>query len=323
MGFLEQNTVFQNDIVSDRVAPPWLQGPYGGAYLKTIGMQLDALQYKSAQGQLLHMPGMGDPSANYYIGLDRVLTQGQLGETEAQFVVRLTQAFDTWQHAGNDWAVLQQVLAQLLPYTPACFIVSNTARWSWYAAGANPNEPPSSYVYGGNPLNSWNWDNNASDPVLTGIKPWWRIWLCIYSVAPNLWATPWATLGNGSLPTLGSATAQLGSLGFSNIPPSFWSNLRAILTPYKAVHAWIRWILVSFSSTIFGQDQPAGGPTGNPNGTWASGFAITGGQYGSTWGALVCPVQGLPAPLSGNVGPSFDYSATFGFRIVSGQYLAA
>jgi hypothetical protein len=320
MGFRSKNTTFTVDIVTDRVAPPWLQGPVGGAYLKSIGMCLDAIQYKGAQGQLLHMPGQGDPSANYWIGLDRLLTQGQLGETEAQFVVRLTKAFDTWQHAGNDWAIMQQTLAQVLPYTPAIFVVSNSAKWSWYAAGANPQIPPSEWIYGGAALNSWNWDNNAYDPVLNGLLPWWRIWLCIYSVAPNEWAVPWATLGNGSLPTLGSATALLGSLGFSNIMPSFWVTLRTIIQTWKAAHAWLRWILVSFSPSVFSQDGTAGGASGNPNGTWATGFDIVSSQYTATWNANVCPVPGTPQPLGGTVGPSIDQSKLYGYRIVSGQY---
>jgi hypothetical protein len=322
MGFKERSAAFQYDIISDRVAPPWLQNAWGSAYLQAIGMCLDELRYRGAQGQLLHMPGQGDPSANYYIGLDRLLVQGQLGETNLQFTTRLTQAFDDWQHAGNDWAILQQALAQVLPATPAAFVVSNTARWSWYAAGANTNEPPSEYLYGGNnPLTQWNWDNNAFDPVYPGLAPWWRFWLGIYSVAPNEWAIPWATLGSGGLPTLGSATAQLGSLGFSNVPPSFWNTLRANLANWKSAHAWLRWILISFSSGVFSQDGLAGGL--NPNGTWATGYVITAaGQYTQAWNANVNPVPGTPTAGGTSIGPSIDQSA-YGYRIVSGQYLPA
>ncbi len=198
MGFLEKNSGFAADIISDRVAPPWLQNPVGGAYLETMGMGLDQLVYRSAQAQVLRMPGVGDPSGLYYIGLDRLIPKGP-NESTASYANRLQAAFDVWQRAGSDWAVLQLALAYLLPSTPAGLIVSDTSVWSDYGANATPaTKPPTHLRYQGpSPSRrfNWNWDAEAFDPHPSGAKAWWRFWLVLFADL-----TP---VGNGIASTTG------------------------------------------------------------------------------------------------------------------------
>lgn len=337
MGFSTPNNTFQLDIVSDQVAPPWLQNPVGGAYLQTMGMGLDLIRYRSAQASLVHMPGLGDPSANYYIGLDRVLTQG-VNEPAATFVIRLKTAYDTWQHGGNDWAVLQETLALLTPAQPKAAVVNNVGKWSWYNEAASTAIPPSTFVA---VTSNWNWDGNAFDPHPLSPTAWWRMWLILFAgtnvvggtitnatnaspiefttasnhglttgntvyidqIGGNLganggpfsvvvdsvttfhvvglngtgaytsggfvynpdaqfWAAPAPTLGQPSAPALGAAPNM--SLGFLNVPPSFWTTLIAVLSSWKSASAWLRWVIVSYDSTWFVQDATAN----QPNGTW-------------------------------------------------------
>ena len=175
-GFKSLGAQFQTDIVSDQVAPPWLQNPVGSAYLQTLGQGLDSIRYRSAQSSLIHMPGQGDSSADYYIGLDRLLMQGQ-GETSAAFEARCSAAFDSWQRAGNDWSVIAQTMATLQPYLPAIRTVSDTVRWSWYNEnGFAPQTPPSEFLAS---VSNWNWDNE--DPSQHPLSPtaWWRFWLIV------------------------------------------------------------------------------------------------------------------------------------------------
>jgi len=441
MGFSTQTTTFQLDIVSDRVAPPWLQNPVGSAYLQTMGMGLDLIRYRSAQASLVRMPGQGDPSANYYIGLDRVLTQGT-NESNANFILRLTAAYDTWQHAGNDWAVLEQALAMLSPVQPVVRTVNDTQRWSWYLAAASTSSPP--ITYRANTPN-WTWDSGTFDPHPLSLSAWWRFWLLLYSgthiaggiaatitnatnaspiefttsanhelvtgntvyidgVRGNLganggpftvtvdsattfhvaglngtgafvaspagyvfatdaqfWAAPAPTLGQPAAPCLGSTSTGIpitnatnaspiefttsanhglvtgnqvfvnsvggnlaantnsgltppfqppgtpfnvtvdsattfhvvglngsgaytsggyvflvgtptASLGFGNVSPTFWTNLRAVLASRKAKHAWLRWMIVAFDPNEFNPDIAA---ANQPDGSWGPNAQLT------------------------------------------------
>jgi hypothetical protein len=345
MGFKSLGTQFQTDIVSDQVAPPWLQNPVGSAYLQAMGQGLDLVRYRSAQASLIHMPGQGSSTADYYIGLDRLLTQGA-NESSAAFEARLSAAFDTWQHAGNDWAVLQQTLAQLTPYQPKVSIISDTNTWSWYNEAQPSSVPPNTFL---SLFANWNWDDEAYDPHPLSLTAWWRFWLILqsglnivggtithattgapveittasahglstggvvyidqvegvvganggpfvvtvidtthftvpttgtgsytsggYVFSPDAenWAHPFPSLGTPGAPTLGGSAST--SLGFGNVPPSFWVTLRSVVQTFKAAHAWLRWIIVSYDSSWFNQDTGLIG-TGMPDGTWGPNVVI-------------------------------------------------
>jgi hypothetical protein len=261
---------FAQDIVSDQVAPPFLQGPNGTAFLTAIGQSLDTLQVRSAQAAYIHMPGLGDPSGLPLIGLDRGMLQGP-GETVPAFILRLRAAYDTWQRAGNDWTVLQEVLAQILPLTPPALIVSNSSTWSYYPAGASTAVPPLSFRA---LVPNWNWDGNV-EPLGSNGVPWWRMWLVLFSYAPNAWATPAPVLGSGRI--LG-ANPGTTSIGFGNIGAAFWVTLRQIIRTFKAQQAWCRWIVVCFDSAHFLQDSPTAGGV-NPDGTFGPSFQIVANCY--------------------------------------------
>jgi hypothetical protein len=266
---------FQQDIVSDEVAPPFLQGPFGTALLGAIGQTLDALKARSNAAAKNGMPGQGDPSALPLLGLDRLLLQGP-GETNAAFNARLSGAFDMWQRAGNDWTVLEQCLKQILPLQPPALIVSNTSAWSYYGASADTTRPPLQFLAR---VANWNWDGNV-EPIGTVSTPWWRMWMVLFSYAPNAWATASLALGGGG-PVLG-ANPGTTSLGFANVGPQFWVTLRnALIAAQKAQHAWLRWIVVCFDSAHFQPDAPAGGGV-NPDGTFGPGYAIASNNYVST-----------------------------------------
>ena len=447
MGFSQLGTTFQLDIVSDRVAPPWLQNPVGSAYLQTMGMGLDLIRYRSAQASLVRMPGQGDPSANYYIGLDRVVQQGP-NESSANFILRLTAAYDTWQHAGNDWAVLEQALAMLSPAQPIARVVSNGTRWSWYNEAQATTSPPNNFVA---VVSNWNWDGNTFDPHPFSPTAWWRFWLILsagtniaggiaasitnatnaspiefttsaphglstgntvyidqvrgnlganggpftvtvdsattfhvtglngtgafvasppgYVYVPDaqFWAAPFPTLGQPAAPCLGSTSTGIpitnatnaspiefttsvphglvtgnqvfvnsvggnlaantnsglnppfqppgtpfnvtvdtattfhvvglngsgaytsggyvflvgtptASLGFGNVSPTFWTNLRAVLSKRKAQNGWLRWMVVSFDTNEFTPDSPGN----QPDGSWGPTATILAGVYVAT-----------------------------------------
>jgi hypothetical protein len=288
---------FFDDIVSDSVAPPWLQqGAYkqgpgvGGRFLQTIGVELDTINARAKQAAYASIPGLGDVTALPLIASDRLLHQGP-NESNAAFTMRLTASWDAWAHAGNDWALLQQTLPELLPVAPPVLVVSDTSTWSYYAAGATGTTPPLVAV-NVTPQN-WNWDNGLVDAHMPGFTAWWRCWLIIGSYAPNAWAIAGPVLGAGGAPVLGNAPTW--SLGFFNVPPAFWVNLRRQLVAWKQAGAWIRHIIVSYDSAHYQVDAPAGLGV-NPDGTFGQPYSIIGGVYVASRFATSRYVPGAPAP---------------------------
>lgn len=172
------------------IAPPWLQNQspplngaplgVGGRYLYDIGLGDDCLLEKMNQAMQAHMPTVCTPTALPYIGNDRLLTQGP-NETTAEFRIRLQQAFQTWQLAGERIAVMRIVgsfmgsLLQSLNDNPVMAIVGgyHARQWSTYyvADVANNFENPPSLVR--ETSTNFDWDG------LGGIR-WWRNWLVFY-----------------------------------------------------------------------------------------------------------------------------------------------
>lgn len=265
---------FFDDIVSDQVAPPWLQqGAYGrgpgvgGRYLQTIGIELDTIETRAKQAAVVSMPGVGDPSALPFLGLDRVIAQGA-SEPNAAFVVRLSGAFDAWRIAGSDWGVLTEVLSLFVGFTngvPPGRIVSNTSLWSYYGAAPNLAVPPLHTQL----MANWNWDGNAEwRGLVSGAIPWWRYWLILDSFGGSQWTTSegnWGDPGNW-----GDATASWGL----SVPPGIFNSIRSVLRAWQAAHAWCRWVVVSLQA---GQYTPDG--LNSPDGHW--GF----------WGKVVSGVR--------------------------------
>lgn len=258
MGFVE-------DIVSDEVAPPWLQqgadgGPgVSGRYMQTCGMGLQAIAVRAQQAAVVSMPGIGDPSAIPYLCLDRLLVQGT-SEPNASIVKRLSGAFDSWRIGGSPWDVLQQILGLFTGFAggiPPGRTVSEMLDWDYYGAAPDLTKPP--IHFRSIPAN-WNWDNHTE---VTGQVPgatlWWRYWLIIDSYAPFAWCTAAPVLGGGRV--LGSGLA----IGF-NISGALFATMRSILRTHQATHAWCRWIVIVLAAGGL-VDQP-NQPVNAPDGTW-------------------------------------------------------
>lgn len=314
---------FKDVLTTPGVAPPWLLGAVGKLKLQLWGATIDQLSDgvagKSAYAAEAGMPTKCDPSALPLIGQDRLITQGP-AEPTATYRVRLKQAVDTWrQFAGNDWGIMIQVLAQVTGLNgasaPRVRCVNNSNIWRWFEAGADTTQPP--WLSPG--TFPWIWDTVApgSPDTSNPSAAWWRTWLSIESVGGAAFASQWPSLGTGGQPTLGNLTS--GSLGFNNVSSSFWTGLRAILETFRAKQSAIRWVLVTFGTSLIDPSQ-GGDDTHNPDGTWGYGYEIISGQYQAAWAPNILPVPGAyggDPPGSSN----FNINATFGYRIVQGQYV--
>ena len=267
---------FYADIVSDNVAPPWLQqgangqGPgVAGRYLQACGTALDTMALRGQQAAYVSLPGVGDPSGLPFIGLDRVMVQGA-SEPNATFALRLTGAFDAWQHGGSQWGALQQVLALFTGFaggTPPARTVSNAAVWDYYAAGASTATPPIHVL--ASPKN-WNWDGGAEvTGLVPGATPWWRYWLILDSAGGSAWTT---TEGNwGAAGNWGDGTASWGL----SVPPAILVTIRTVLRSWQSANAWCRWIVINFTAGQYAPDAA----NALPDGTWGPWSKLVAGVW--------------------------------------------
>lgn len=276
---------FIDDIVSDQVAPPWLQqGAYGvgagvgGRYLQTIGLELDAIAARARQAALVSMPGKGDATAIPLLCADRLMVQGP-AESNASITLRLQGAFDSLRLAGMPWGVLQQLLALfngVAAGTPPMRTVTDNVVWDYYAAGASTLVPPTHFT-SQTTAGQFNWDNHQE---WTGVAPtqttWWRYWLILDSSGPSAWCTTdgnWGDAGNWG--DGGPWGINITAAGVANTP-LFMQSMRSILrNGWQTAGAWCRWIVVNFTSGNYGPDAV----NATPDGTWATWAKLVAGVW--------------------------------------------
>jgi hypothetical protein len=99
------------------LAPPWLRTDNAERYEYVQQVFSDLLMEKTNQAIRIRLPGLGDPSQLPYLANDRQLAQGP-AESNASFVTRLQQAFQTWGLAGAALAVLGAVQAYMQNLQP-------------------------------------------------------------------------------------------------------------------------------------------------------------------------------------------------------------
>jgi hypothetical protein len=184
------------------LCPPWLQTDYAERYEYTMQLCSDLLMEKMNQAIRFRLPGLGDPSQLPYLAHDRVLVQGP-AESDANFVIRLQEAFDAWGIAGSARAVLMQLqayLQNLQPGVPATYplltivggpVVNEAttyATWNQLYQGDALGAPPT--LTRVSPSN-FDWDGE--------VKPW-RSWLIL----------PMARVATGQSGTAGQVSTAGG-----------------------------------------------------------------------------------------------------------------
>src|SRR4029078_2535863 len=87
-----------------RKGSPWTQNKWGRRFKYVAGTMLDAVTDALRAGVKARFPGVGTPEALPYIGNDRQIIRG-FAESDASYAKRLSQAFDSWKHAGSAPAV--------------------------------------------------------------------------------------------------------------------------------------------------------------------------------------------------------------------------
>ena len=260
------------------ISPVWLSAGVAERYLYDCGLALDAVVEKFAQAARAGMPTKCDPTCLPHIGADRLMPQG-LTESDDSYRVRLQQAIDTWRIAGNPWSVLRQTLAYLLAFTPRARIVASDyfetifgllivdSAWDTFEEEADTSKPPTHDFVA--PAN-FDWDRLS--PVF-GSWGNHRYWLILYSFPDNEWVLPG--------PNWGDTGRKWGDTDVSwglNVPKTEIDGIRAIVGLVQSAGAWCRYIIVSFSDTLFDPAQPVGGAV-NPDGYFGRHSKIVNGAY--------------------------------------------
>ena len=180
------------------LAPEWLTTGNAERYMYTLEYCRDLLVEKMNQAIQIRLPGQGDASQLPYLANDRLLVQGP-AEPDANFVIRLREAFVTWGLAGSARSVLLNLQAYMqglqpgvAPTLPLLTIVGGSAtvsRWNQLyqgdALGALPTLTTKS------PAN-FDWDN---------IDQPWRSWLIL----------PMALVATGTGSSASTSSATAGS----------------------------------------------------------------------------------------------------------------
>ena len=94
-------------------APPWLQGPFGSAWLESFGIVADALHEGIRQGVKARFPGLAPIGGHDLLGAERNMVRAEVVppyETDAAYGERLRCAWDYWQNLGG-----KPGLSQLFP----------------------------------------------------------------------------------------------------------------------------------------------------------------------------------------------------------------
>jgi hypothetical protein len=82
-----------------RLAPPWLCGPNGAAYLEAIGQQWDAIATRTREAIKARLPRDATGEKLDEIGKDRSMPRGP-SESDASYAARLADAWTAW--GGSD-----------------------------------------------------------------------------------------------------------------------------------------------------------------------------------------------------------------------------
>jgi hypothetical protein len=258
------------------LSPSTMQAGRAERLLYVMGLGGDALLDKLTQGVYASLPTKADASALPFIGADLLIPKG-LSEADASYALRLQRALDDWRIAGNAWSVLRQTLSYLLTFTPQARTVSDQYNpsgvlvesiWNTFDEGADTTKPPrhESDVAG------FDWDSTTPTQGSWG---WWRAWVILYATS-QAWCGPAPF-------KFGTSDVRIGerpdvSIGL-NISPAEVSSIRSIVSLWKAKHAWVKYIIVSFSDVLFDPTQGIGGGV-NPDGQFGKwGKVVVGAHY--------------------------------------------
>jgi len=264
------------------------QGPNGSRVGYSMAILWDVIWAGAQYAAEVGNPSIAPWDALQWAGVDRQIVQGYQ-ESAASYQARLVQWLDRWPYSGRPAGIMLALLGWVMPagltsasmaataqgawVLPAIRIVNNNSRWYSYSGGTNPMPPgqspmvPPTVAKGSKTSGQdghWNWDGNAAQ--------WARAWVIIYA---NV--VPWATANTKFWGTGSWKWGDGSAFGFDQMFHVF-TGMRAVLKQWKSLAALYPYIIVSGSQFLF---EPSAADDGviNPNGTWGTWHALSGGVW--------------------------------------------
>lgn len=97
--------------LADGLAPPWLCGPWGNAWLTAKGQEKDRLELRTITGLKARFPSYCPGDGLYLHGRARGGIERAPGESDAVYASRLCSAFATWKWSGTNAGILNAFAA--------------------------------------------------------------------------------------------------------------------------------------------------------------------------------------------------------------------
>ena len=200
------------------LAPPWLAGPIGELYTQTLGLIHDVYVESFSQGS--RASSMRSPTF-HVSGLTPIGTERQMprydSETDDGYKLRLLNAFDAWDDAGNYTSVVEQLA------------VYGVTAEIWEQGQKGPAPDKDSAVI-------WNWDDDTSE--------WSRFFVVItaHPWTERVWDDGW--------------TYDDGGTWGSDATVNEVDAVRGICTHWKDAHAVFPHIIVVMDSVAWALVEP-------------------------------------------------------------------
>lgn len=235
------------------VVPNWLSNRSGKnvgfSLLWVIALASDFLVQTALEGFRAALPGIGTSTALSLIGASRGLIQGRV-ETDAAFALRLQAWLTTWENAGQD----QELANEVRTYLGGSTVVRVVNRRGHFVT-ANADGTFSIFNdvdWGGD------WDGTSNPGNSTH---WSDIWLIVY---PDPTYDTYTSIHDASWDFGNTGGTALG-LGHK-VPRAQRDAILQIVSAWKGAHTYVQAIIWSDNPALF---VPGSLPTaGNPNGTW-------------------------------------------------------
>lgn len=198
-----------------RVTPDFLKGKWGAKWIDGLGDHANDLTTWAKDGVKSKFPTIAPSGALMYLGSERGIERAS-EETDAEYRVRLWQAWDTWKWSGTDLGVYYGL--------ESCgFTVSNWSTLPWFTWPVTWPEPGNVWLFSYNAVAGYAPDN---DNTATHAG---RFWVAINGYAEGINESLY-TVGGGLVVTTSGAAIGL------NIRAAAVDRWRRTIRKWKGSH---------------------------------------------------------------------------------------
>jgi hypothetical protein len=281
----------------------WVNHPtrrHWGAWADAVALTLDVLAETAELARVAALPGQVDgtiaPNLGGYENADALALIGEdcqvlrgLGESDADYALRLRRYRDDWRRAGSAFGLLEAVAGALTTSgdPPPLLRIFTHGTGRWYTREADGTmrlqtaqgdgfalAPDGTCTPDATAAQVCDWDS-AADPHPPGWNDSTRFFLVIYCPTNLPWlAAISGTLGDGRAIGEGKGTPDASTFGTTSVERHV-ELTRGVVLQRRAVGYKCAKIITAFDPTSF---APDGSSSTYPDGTWGWTCKVVAGQ---------------------------------------------